>query len=82
MFPNFGFWTTHSRSGYFQPGPGDSAQFICTTFRPELVTAADQCYGVYHRHKVSNINMIDADQAMQFITHETTAATTSAMPAQ
>ena len=56
----------------------ETAQFICTTFRPELVTSADQCYGVYHRHKVSNINTIDAEQAMQFISHEQEAAPAAA----
>lgn len=28
------------------------AQFITTTFRPELVAAADQCYGIALQNKV------------------------------
>jgi structural maintenance of chromosome 3 (chondroitin sulfate proteoglycan 6) len=27
-------------------------QFICSTFRPELVTAANRCYGISHQNKV------------------------------
>ena len=28
-------------------------QFICSTFRPELVSIANRCYGVSHQSKVS-----------------------------
>lgn len=28
-------------------------QFICSTFRPEIVAISDQCYGVSHQNKVS-----------------------------
>jgi len=30
------------------------AQFITSTFRPELVRVADRCYGITHQNKVSN----------------------------
>ena len=35
------------------------AQFITTTFRPELVEAADRCYGIALLNKVSNIYPLD-----------------------
>lgn len=42
-------------------------QFICTTFRPEIVHVADKCYGVTFRNKNSNINCVPAEQALDFI---------------
>jgi structural maintenance of chromosome 3 (chondroitin sulfate proteoglycan 6) len=35
------------------------AQFITTTFRPELVAVADKCYGIALQNKVSNIYPLD-----------------------
>lgn len=35
------------------------AQFITTTFRPELVAAADRCYGIGLLNKVSNIYSLE-----------------------
>ena len=46
---------------------GTSAQFIATTFRPELVAAAQKCFGVSLRNKVSQVNEIDDETALQFI---------------
>ena len=46
------------------------AQFIATTFRPELVTSADKCYGVSLKNKCSFVTEIDDETALQFITHE------------
>ena len=43
------------------------AQFITTTFRPELLESADQFYGVKFRNKVSHILAISAEQAKDFI---------------
>lgn len=31
------------------------AQFITSTFRPELVRVADRCYGITHQNKVRDI---------------------------
>eukprot|EP00245_Coleochaete_scutata_P015772 TRINITY_DN7167_c0_g2_i1.p1 TRINITY_DN7167_c0_g2~~TRINITY_DN7167_c0_g2_i1.p1 ORF type:complete len:1070 (+),score=312.54 TRINITY_DN7167_c0_g2_i1:279-3212(+) len=42
-------------------------QFITTTFRPELVKVADRIYGVFHKNRVSTVDVIDVDQALQFI---------------
>ncbi|CAA7022681.1 unnamed protein product [Microthlaspi erraticum] len=44
-----------------------STQFITTTFRPELVKVADKIYGVFHKNRVSVVNVISKDQALDFI---------------
>ncbi len=33
-------------------------QFICSTFRPELVTIANHCYGISHQNKVCNPSLL------------------------
>eukprot|EP00051_Salpingoeca_urceolata_P020051 m.297760 g.297760 ORF g.297760 m.297760 type:complete len:1218 (-) comp19533_c0_seq1:144-3797(-) len=43
------------------------AQFITTTFRPEMLVHADKCYGVIFRNKVSKINVVSRKQAEAFI---------------
>ncbi|XP_071679169.1 structural maintenance of chromosomes protein 3 [Lolium perenne] len=52
----------------------DSAdtQFIATTFRPEILKVADKIYGVTHKNRVSYINVVSKDQAMDFIEHDQT----------
>lgn len=45
----------------------EKAQFITTTFRPELLESADKFYGVKFRNKVSHIDAITAEQAKDFI---------------
>ncbi|KAI0166480.1 putative chromosome segregation protein SudA [Xylariaceae sp. FL1272] len=42
-------------------------QFICTTFRPEIVHVADKCYGVLFRNKNSTINCVSTEQALDFV---------------
>ncbi|KAI5919937.1 condensin complex component SMC3 [Camillea tinctor] len=42
-------------------------QFICTTFRPEIVHVADRCYGVLFRNKNSTINCVSMEQALDFV---------------
>ena len=49
----------------------DNAQFITTTFRPELVEVADKCYGVKFQNKVSHINAVSKEAAKDFIEQET-----------
>ncbi|XP_005743763.1 structural maintenance of chromosomes protein 3 [Pundamilia nyererei] len=48
------------------------AQFITTTFRPELLESADKFYGVKFRNKVSHIDVITAEQAKDFVEDDTT----------
>ncbi|GMK53629.1 hypothetical protein CspeluHIS016_0102150 [Cutaneotrichosporon spelunceum] len=46
----------------------DSAQFITTTFRSEMLVNADKFYGVYFdKQKVSTIQTITQDEAQKFI---------------
>ncbi|KAK2701084.1 hypothetical protein QWA68_000164 [Fusarium oxysporum] len=42
-------------------------QFICTTFRPEIVHVADRCYGVTFRNKTSSIDCVSTEQALEFV---------------
>lgn len=43
------------------------AQFICTTFRPEMLKVSDKFYGVMFNNKVSTISNIDAERALDFV---------------
>jgi structural maintenance of chromosome 3 (chondroitin sulfate proteoglycan 6) len=42
-------------------------QFICTTFRPEMVHVADRCYGVTYTNKTSSIDVVDREAALEFV---------------
>jgi structural maintenance of chromosome 3 (chondroitin sulfate proteoglycan 6) len=42
-------------------------QFIVSTFRPELVSIANHCYGISHQNKVSNIHYLSKKDALHFI---------------
>ncbi|KAG7663234.1 SMC3 [[Candida] subhashii] len=44
-----------------------NAQFICTTFRPEMLQVADKFYGVMFSNKVSTVSEINKDEAMSFV---------------
>lgn len=43
------------------------AQYILTTFNPELVQVADKHYGVTFANKVSMVEVVDKSQALRFI---------------
>jgi structural maintenance of chromosome 3 (chondroitin sulfate proteoglycan 6) len=45
----------------------ENAQFICTTFRPELIDFGDKFYGVSFKDRISSIDTITKDDAMQFV---------------
>ncbi|XP_071947976.1 structural maintenance of chromosomes protein 3-like [Antedon mediterranea] len=49
-----------------------NAQFITTTFRPELLDSADKFYGVKFRNKVSHIDVITREQAKDFLEDDAT----------
>lgn len=49
-----------------------NAQFITTTFRPELLEHAEMCYGVIFRNKVSHIKTIDKSEAYDFVEDDAT----------
>lgn len=42
-------------------------QFICTTFRPEMLLVAEKCYGVSYLHKTSSIDVVSREQALDFV---------------
>ncbi|OAL01150.1 RecF/RecN/SMC protein [Phaeosphaeriaceae sp. SRC1lsM3a] len=42
-------------------------QFICTTFRPEMVLVADKCYGVSYSNKTSSIDVVQTEAALNFV---------------
>lgn len=45
-----------------------SAQFITTTFRPEMLVTADKFYGVtFNNQKVSSIRSIRREEAQEFV---------------
>ena len=48
----------------------ENAQFITTTFRPELLDSADKFYGVKFQNKVSHIHAVSKDSARDFIEKE------------
>lgn len=45
----------------------EKAQFIMTTFRPELLAEADKFYGVTFQSKVSRIHAISKEDALGFV---------------
>lgn len=45
----------------------ENAQFITTTFRPEMLAHADHFYGVTFMNKVSNVQSITKQDATQFV---------------
>jgi structural maintenance of chromosome 3 (chondroitin sulfate proteoglycan 6) len=49
---------------------GMSGQFICTTFRPEMLLVADKCYGVTFHNKTSAIDAVTRDEALEFVEGE------------
>ncbi|KAF7338458.1 Structural maintenance of chromosomes protein [Mycena venus] len=51
-----------------------TAQFITTTFRPEMLVTADKFYGVlFNNQKVSSIRAIKREEAMEFVDQEAQA---------
>ncbi|XP_024176770.1 structural maintenance of chromosomes protein 3 [Rosa chinensis] len=45
----------------------ETTQFITTTFRQELVEVSDKIYGVTHSNRVSRVNVISKEEALNFI---------------
>ncbi|CAB3402190.1 unnamed protein product [Caenorhabditis bovis] len=50
----------------------DNAQFITTTFRPELLASAEKYFGVRFRNKVSHIDAVTREQAYDFVEDDQT----------
>lgn len=49
-----------------------NGQFICTTFRPEMLHVAEKCYGVSFRHKASTIDVVSREEALKFVEEQRT----------
>jgi len=45
----------------------EGGQFICTTFRPEMLLVADKCYSVGYQNKTSSIDVCSREAALNFI---------------
>ena len=45
----------------------DGAQFITTTFRPELLGHANKFYGVKFRNKVSHVDCVTREEVYNFV---------------
>ena len=45
----------------------ESGQFICTTFRSEMLLVAEKCYGVSYSHKASKIGVVTKEEALDFV---------------
>ena len=46
-------------------------QFICTTFRPEMLLVAEKCYGVrYLGNKSSSVVAVEKEEALKFVEGE------------
>ncbi|KAG9120915.1 Structural maintenance of chromosomes protein 3 [Ceratobasidium sp. 392] len=51
-----------------------TAQFITTTFRPEMLVRSDKFYGVlFNNQKISSIRSITREEAQEFVEQETAA---------
>jgi hypothetical protein len=64
----------HDRTGLPERPTGmihelsETAQFITTTFRPEMLVTADKFYGVlFDNQKVSSIRTIRREEAQEFV---------------
>ena len=63
--------TQPSQDGASTTGMG-GGQFICTTFRPEMLLVAEKCYGVrYNKNKSSSVVVVSRDEALEFVEGET-----------
>jgi structural maintenance of chromosome 3 (chondroitin sulfate proteoglycan 6) len=58
--------------------PHSPAQFVVTTFHPQIVGEADKVYGVSHANRVSAIDSISREDALAFLTSEEEAAAAQA----
>uniref|UniRef100_A0A182LZD3 Structural maintenance of chromosomes protein n=1 Tax=Anopheles culicifacies TaxID=139723 RepID=A0A182LZD3_9DIPT len=49
----------------------ENSQFITITFRRELVTGADKCFGVRYQNNISHIGPVPKQQAFDFVVDDT-----------
>ena len=53
----------------------ETGQFICTTFRPEMLRVADKCYSVGFDKKNSSIGVVSREGALDFVEGEMSGGT-------
>jgi len=53
------------------------AQFIITTFGPDLLKYGDKFYGITYRNKVSQIRSVTRDEALDFVEENNEQANTN-----
>ena len=58
------------------------AQFITTTFRPELVHVANKCFGIQFQNKVSAMVELNNQDALEFVDNIADGENTTAKPAK
>ena len=46
------------------------AQFIITTFHPQIVHVADKIYGASHRNRISSVVRVEKEDALEFLQAE------------
>ena len=51
-----------------------SAQFIVTTFHPQIVAVSDKAYGVEHRQRVSTVHECEREVALRFVRNDASHA--------
>lgn len=59
---------TSDRGAANQTGGG--GQFICTTFRPEMLLVAEKTYGVRYERKSSSVVVVSREEALSFVEGE------------
>ncbi|KAL2053434.1 hypothetical protein ABVK25_006428 [Lepraria finkii] len=60
-----------SEKGSDSDNPLGGGQFICTTFRPEMLLVAEKCYGVrYLGNKSSSVVVVGKHEALNFVERE------------
>lgn len=51
-------------------GGAGGGQFICTTFRPEMLLVAEKTYGVRYDRKSSSVVVVSREEALSFVEGE------------
>lgn len=50
--------------------PRNPAQFVVTTFQPQIILVCDKIYGVTHKNKISQVLVITKEDALAFLQSE------------
>lgn len=58
------------------------AQFIVTTFHPQIVEVCDKAYGVEHKHRISSLRELDRQMALDFVRQDKSHEARNHKPAE